>query len=267
MSTTPRHDPAHTDGSDPRLDAYIDGLMTEAERTEFERDVGGQPGIQREIELQSRIDAGLRELFAYDPSAAQRLAAPDALGRIGPETVDSPEREARTGWLTRPQSRRLAVAAGILLALGAVFIYTNRMLTPPEKFITPEFVYQTVEKPEFICTTDDEFAAAIEKRFGEPLVLAAAPSDQIVAEGWAYGDGNTYDGKIISASTLVLITRVKGEKVLVLMDRAKDDRTLETPSDPSLHVFRRQTGGVVLYELTHADKPAVLDRLVPPKKP
>ena len=245
---------------DPRLWRYLDGLMSDAERSAFEHERGGAAALRHEIELQSRLDDGLREMFAYEPPATMNL---ESSHTVGERDADAPA--PYRGWFANPHIRRFALAACLLLAAGAFFFSLNNFFTPPDKFISPEFVYTHVNDPEFVCTTDEAFAKAINDRFGEPLVLAAAPRDEIVAVGWAYGDGNTYDGKILGDKTLVLITKVRGQKVLVLMDRKRNDRTLEKPTDPTLKVFRGETKYLVLYELTKSDKPQVLDHLVSPK--
>jgi hypothetical protein len=245
---------------DPRIERYLDGLMGPEERAEFEREHGGSEALEREMELQARMDAGLRELFRYEAPASLKLEAAPVAGRIGPGTAAP---AARTGW-SNPRTRLLAVAAALVLGAGAFSIYTNIALTPPPKYVSPQVVWNRVDKPEIVCTTDEAFANAVKDRLGEPLVLAAAPG--IEAVGWAYGDEDAYEGKIIGRKTFVLITRVHGDKVLVLMDRLREDRKLETPTEPGLKVFRRTIGRLVLYELTKHDNPEVLDKLRPPGK-
>ena len=78
--------------------------------------------------------------------------------------------------------------------------------------------------------------------------------------------GNGYHGKIVGSKTMVLINKVHDQKVLVFMDRLRDDRTLELPPGvgSDLNIFRREVGKLVLYEVTPLDKPEVIDRLNPP---
>jgi len=86
-----------------------------------------------------------------------------------------------------------------------------------------------------------------------------------VADGWAYG--NDYEGQIVGKTTLVLIAHVRGEMVLVLMDRAGEDRVLEKPTDVGLNIFRAENGGLVRYEITRLAQPEVIGPLVDPDRP
>ena len=59
---------------------------------------------------------------------------------------------------------------------------------------------------------------------------------------------------------MILLARVDGEGVIVLIDRAKHDRDIASPADPSLWVFRRAIGDLVLYEVSPRPQAALLDR-------
>lgn len=271
--------------ADPRIDLYLDGLLTGDELSAFERDLAASPELRAQIEAQSRIDAGIRELFAYDPSravlpesvapgASQAGRNPAPVARIGPETT--PElvahppagprlhsgRDGRAVGATMHRRLRVyAVAAVVLLSLAASWVAYINITTPRfDNLLSPDAVYAMVEKPEFVCRDDAEFAAAIDKRLGQPLVLAASPG--VTALGWAYGDD--YSGKIVGPRTMVLINRVDEVKVLVFMDRLRDDRPLSVRADGGLNLFRREAGALVLYELTPLEKPRVIEHLVPP---
>jgi hypothetical protein len=252
------------DGVDPRIDLYIDGLLTGEDLTAFERELRESAGLRAELKAQERVDADLREMFEYDAMRAgdPLASSPVVVGRIEPApdgsvTVVRPERPQSRG-----RFRWYAVAAVLLLGVGIWATYINLTTPTFEKFLSPAEVYAMVDQPEFVCKDDREFAAAIEKRLGQPLVLAAAPG--IHAIGWAYGDD--YHGKIVGSKTMVLINKVHDQKVLVFMDRLRDDRTLELPPGmgSDLNIFRREVGKLVLYEVTPLDKPEVIDRLNPP---
>jgi len=82
--------------------------------------------------------------------------------------------------------------------------------------------------------------------------------------GWSYN--SIQDDKslgVFSGYTLYLLARAKGEPVVVLIDRTGYDRPLEVDSASGLHLFRREIGGAVLYEISPLDAPAVLDQFAP----
>lgn len=248
----------HDAGEDPRLDLYLDGLLEGDDLAAFERDLAASPALRRQLEAQQRIDAELRRLFAYDPArAASPQPEPTAIaGRIDGTTVSTKRPAAPSPTIRR--LRLYAIAAVLLLALAGSWAAYVHLTTPTfDKVLSPAEVYAMVDQPEFVCETDAEFAAAIDDRLGQPLVLAAAPG--IEAIGWAYGDD--YNGRIVGRKTMVLINKVRGQKVLVFMDRRRDDRALDTPPSSGLNLFRREVGDLVLYEVTPLDQPEVIPRL------
>ena len=60
------------------------------------------------------------------------------------------------------------------------------------------------------------------------------------------------------------LARVDGQPVVVFVDRAeRDPSTLQEPTE-GLHLFRRPLGGLVLYELTPLEYPALLEQFFLP---
>jgi hypothetical protein len=251
--------PPFAGGTDPRLDLFLDGLLEGEELAAFERELRDSPGLRRQVELQASVDEGLRGLYGYREAAAfVPLLPPAVLGRV--DAADRPV--VRAGPALR--WRGYAMAAAVLLSVAGLYaVYIGRS-TAIDRSLSPETVYAMVEGPEFVCTTDEAFAAAVMDRLGQPLMLAAGGAEGIEAVGWAYGDG--YQGEIIGEKTLVLITRVRGEKVLVFMDRVREDRPLSIAPGKGLNLFRRVAGSVVLYEVTPLERAEVIDRLYDPRK-
>lgn len=244
-------------GGGPRVDLYVDGLLEGGQLAAFERELRGSAALRAELESQERIDGELRRMFVYDPTRAGEpiaVSAPDVIGRVDGRASAGSDRKsgsiARFGWY--------GLAAAVLLAGAAVFNIVMDRRTAIDRTRTPTAVYLATDKPEFVCKDDTEFAAAVKKQLGQPLILAAAPG--IEALGWAYGAN--YNGKVVGDKTMVLITRVDGEKVLVLMDRLRDDRTLDDqPLGEGLHLFRSVVGSIVLYEVTPLPKMRVIENL------
>jgi hypothetical protein len=83
------------------------------------------------------------------------------------------------------------------------------------------------------------------------MLLAELPED-VVALGLSYS--NT-----ISPRTMLLLTEVAGESVLVFIDRrdTDDERSLFRGDD--IHLFRRNVGDLVLYELSPFENRRVID--------
>lgn len=238
------------DRSEVLLDAYLHGELTGAELVEFERAMESDPGFKSRVELQRRIDASLKATFA-----PPTMKAP-TLGLVHAE-VDA-SRATR-----RLFGRRLtwfaAAAAVLLVAFVGVRLYVGN---PELKIVTPDFAYRELDrrgwKPAFVCKTREEFASLVRKKLGQALIPAA--DSTAVLLGWGYA--SNYEGTPISEETLLLLTTVESDRVLVLMDKKRNDRRISLPADGTLRLFKRKVGGLVLYEITPRQAPAVIDKLV-----
>lgn len=234
--------PPRADGV-PHIDAYLDGMMSPAERSAFEAALRTDKDLAAEFALQGKIDSGLREMLPYQPAAPIPISA------------------APRPWLQRPMTW-LSVAAAVLLALTA-FTYLSR--GPDFKLMGADALYAKLESkgftPEWKCKDDVEFASTIRNRLGQALVVPAAATDATIL-GWAYA--NVYDGSPISPDTMILMAKAQGKNVIVLFDKTSQDRRVKVPESSGLHVYRREVQGLVLYEVSPLDQPHVLDAVRPP---
>ncbi|MGQ0629055.1 MAG: anti-sigma factor family protein [Phycisphaerales bacterium] len=242
------------------LDLYLDGALHGQALADFEARRASDPALRAEVALQRRADQSIRVALPYHPAPPISFAPPvttttvgghSIAGRIAPTVA-----RAGTNW------RRLGLAAAVLLGGAGIWAGYVHITTPSfERLIPPDMVYgQLVAggfKPEFVCIDDAGFAKAVRDRLGTALHLT--PAAGIVALGWGYGDD--YQGKIVGPRTLVLLATVDGEQVVVLMDRASDDRTLVMPDACGLHLYRAQVGPLVLYEISHFERPRILPLL------
>ncbi|MBC7835981.1 MAG: hypothetical protein H7Y88_12910 [Phycisphaerales bacterium] len=254
------------------LELYLDGLLEGVALAAFEAELARNPALRRQVELQSSIDAQLAAGFR-PPSAASLPAASFTAGSapadaIAPGTAPMAGRISPAPSSVGRRLRYYAAAAAILLSLaGSWSVYVN-LTAPKFGVVTPQAVYQRLVSsgfnPEFVCTTDEAFVAALVDRFGQGGAVVMEPTPSIELVGWAYANG--YEGVTISPDTLVLMARVEGEPVIVLMDKASRDRTLKKPELESLDMFRRTVGGLVLYEVTSVGGPRIIDRLVPARR-
>lgn len=264
MSTdVPGRDHDAPDAGEPApLDRYLDGLMDAQEARAFEQSLENDPAQRRQVELQRSINASLRAMFTppesipvpgagagVEPAAHERAAMPLTLGP-GPAG-------------RRRVLRIAALAATLALMAAGGAAYWWMFIGDPAPFRQPAQIYQAQAAagftPEWVCTTDDEFRATVRERFGQGALLPLATQGvQIV--GWAY---NT---PVLSNRTATLITRVQGQDVLVLIDRADRDvnlrRTGEAGQRRPLNLFKRRLGDLVLYEVSPLDHAAVIPGFV-----
>jgi hypothetical protein len=230
-----------------KVDAYVDGALSVVEREAIEREMQSDRALAEEVRLQQWIDRELAGMFAYEPAEVAPPAPIPIAGR-------------RAWWAA------LAVAAVVVLAGVAAWLALGRGGKPsrPERLFGPDAVYARMEarnfEPTFVCKDNAEFAAAVQKRLGSPLVIDDDPGVKVL--GWAYSA--EFPGRIIGEKTMILMCRLAEAHSVVLMDEARADRPLSLPAGSNLHLFRRQIGALVLYEVTPLDSPRVLDRLRPP---
>lgn len=231
-----------------QMERYLDGLLGPAEAAEFERRLRTDKALAEQVRLQREIDASLNRLFQYDPSLAEPQA-PDPLPMVRPTRPVAPWRK----WG--------AVAAAAALVGACVYVYWPKGPTFP--VLAPEAVYRRFDEsgwnPEFKCNNDAEFVHAVDSQFKRKILIPAATVG-VVLDGWGYG--NSYNGSPISLSTMTLLAHANDKPVLVFMDLLENDRKIKIDRSCKLHLFRREVGGMVLYEVTPWKEPIVINAAV-----
>lgn len=241
---------------DQMIDDYVDGVLSEPQRAAFERRLETDSLLRAELERQSRIDAALDNLFT-PPPPDNVLAA-----------VQADRRPAQPAIYRLFTFNRLAVAAVLLIAILGGWLYMSHVrgpLVPPG----PRYVWHSLQEvyeyrvadgfqPDWSCP-DREFAYTFYNNHGAFLLLAAELPDDVVALGLGY---NVCISRTTQSTLLVI--RVKGEPVLLFVDRREADPVHTLPDASKLHLFRRELGELVIYELTPFDQPSVLDLLYIP---
>jgi hypothetical protein len=228
-----------------QLDLYVDGLLSESERCEFEARLAADDGLRAEHELQASIDDSLRSLFS--PPAVPRLPSPQRL-------VPGRGRFLRSGWL--------AVAAMVVIVLGIWGIWDQLRVRPlgPDQYQVPawqsmEMAYlqkvNTGFKPAWVCENDQQFATAFWDVLGQAMQLKGLPAEVQIA-GLSYAN-------VHSRRTMLVLVRDRGEPIVVFADRAANPRALELTGESPLHIFSRRVGDVVLYEVSKLPSARVLD--------
>ena len=110
-------------------------------------------------------------------------------------------------------------------------------------------------RPTWLCEDDREFASTFLKRQGQSLLLAEMPAGSKMV-GLAYCGG-------LSRYTTTMLARVDGVPVMVFVDRTSADTDPKLDqSRAGLHLFRKELGSLVLYEVTPLAEPRVMDYLI-----
>jgi hypothetical protein len=240
-----------------KLDAYLDGALPPEQHEAMQREIEASPALRAEVELQGRIDESLRRSFLPSKPPAGLLSILREAAGVQPAI------EPRRRWMA---IAGITTAATIVWAVVGWQFFGGRGKTPIYDPNTPlETIYATSVadgfKPKWVCDDPHEFASTFKQRQDQALLLAAMPAG-IKMEGLHYLGG-------LSRYTTAMLARVDGKPVLVFVDRAREDSHPAEPSAKSrLHLFRKELGPLVLYELTPLDHPSVMDYLylsdVPP---
>ncbi len=240
------------------LDAYLDGLLGDADRKAFELELDRRHDLRSAVEHQQAIDAALKRLVS-PPSEEQLNLIAERADEAGRRRI-SPGR----GW--RVVARRLAVAAA--LAGGTFGAWQIWDFVRPGSHSANPYVqqpwrsFETVYRdkiadgfqPAWVCKDDKEFADSFWAIHRQRLLLGELP-EGTKALGLAYSNS-------ITPRTSYLLAQASGERLIVFVDRI--ERDTQQPAPAGLHLFRRQIGKLVLYELSPLDEAALLDRFYDP---
>ena len=263
--TTPPPQQAHD--QDDSVDRFLDHLMPPAERVGFERRLAAEPGLMAEAQRQREVDAALRG-YAQAPSPSVVL---EAIRRHIEASHRTPGAEAQAAPTPRlrsiPAWRRLAVAAVLVLGVvGAWQIYhaftAARGTYDPGPHRTLLQAYQaTVDNgfhSNWTCRDDAEFALTFFDQFGQMLSMNPPLPAQTLALGLEYFD-------ILSHKTIGMLARVNEQPVMIFIDRLEnDDQSAVQSVEAGKHIFRRELGDLVLYEVTPLDHPGLVNHLRQP---
>ncbi len=238
-----------------RMDAYLDGLMDQAEREAFGREIRQDTALGVQVESQALIDASLKRVFA--PPASRSLPSDLTTGSFADAHRASRRRRLA---LSAP----LAAAAVLAISMGAW-----RWWTAGETSHQGGLIYKTVGevyretlaggfKPQFVCKNDREFATAFYQRLNQALL----PNRPANVE-WV----GVSRGRVLTTRTHYILLRIGGREVIVFVDRLETDPAEPPSAGVGLYVHRRRLNQLVLYEVTASDKPEALDLFYEPDIP
>lgn len=237
-----------------QLEAYLDGLMSESERAQFERELERNSHLAAEVALQARIDASLQREFPAVVAPAAHLAAFERHLSTATEGPIPTAVTIRWPWMT---GLAAAVAAGIVFML-----WFGESRDPREPSFTARPLAQVYKQTVaegfeayYECRDDARFADTFERRQGVALHLADLPVGSAM-KGLSYLGG-------LSRETTAMLCNVEGHPVMVFVDRDEKDQPLAAEeSDPALKVFREERDGLVFYEVTPLDEPTMTQYMV-----
>ena len=233
------------------IDAYLDGRLTPGQRAELERRAARDPRLAAELELQKRIDERLHTLMTVPaaPALTERKAGGGGIaGRIRAVPV----------WV-RVAAVLALVAAGVWAAVAGPWgsVFGTR---PSDQAVNTYYqkVVQTGFKPIWPCDTDAKFKAYTKEKFGMSFLVKGPSNVQVL--GW------NYTGGLLADTAQVLLFKVNDQPAIVVMGPRSEDRTMrvDAAAPPGYHLHRGVYKGIVMYEFSPVEQPAVLPRVVAP---
>lgn len=241
------------------IDAYLDGILSSADRAAFEERLARDPALRADLDLARGIEASLKR--THVPAD---ITAP-TLPRSASSSVTKPPASKLSG--LRLYWPVIAAAALLFLAITAYQIYT-RIDWKFHRYNAAEYYTMAARdsfKPDWVCRNDREFKEATGYSTGQQMLVKQDPPAKIDLVGWVYSQ--KFEGTPLRSSTVVLYAKVDDVPVVVLVDSLENDRKVRPGEDPDLHIFRRQLGASVLYEITPRPAPGVIDAFyLPPSE-
>jgi len=237
---------------DKGLEAYLDGLINEPDREDFEREADSERRAQ--VNLQTRIDESLRRLFPVNAGSEEHLQ--EVADAICYQPVALPLYRRPVAWISG-----LVAAASI----AVIITFSSSLNAPrPQPFFSPTPVAELYQKavkngfePYYECRDDARFTAVFARRQGIPLQLLPMPDGSRML-GLSYPGG-------LSRNTTAMLCEVDEQPVMVFVDRLeKDQEVADRQAVPSIewNVFRSVRDGLVFYEVSPFEVPRVAKYLV-----
>ena len=240
---------------DDRLEAYLDGVMADAERAEFEVELNQNPQLGAEVALQAQVDSALARAFPEATATTQHLAALEKHWEGAAREAESLPLETRWPWIVGI----LSTAAAACLSFAFWSPGMGSRIEPHFEPTPLAQVYaETVNsgfEPYYECRDEERFGKHLPCAQGVGLRLTKLPIGSIM-KGLSYPGG-------LSRETTAMLCEVKGIPVMVFVDRQEKDLPQAAKnSDPQVNVFRAEHDGLVFYEVTPLSKPTMTEHLV-----
>ena len=244
------------------LEAYLDGVMSEADRRRFERLLHQDSELRRAVDDQRRINVSLQRMFPVQSAGGAR----SVLARLEPSQPRWNGRESSRALprsqQTDPRSWRRWVAVAAVFAILAFTVWANRSYYFPQP--THRIVGQSrpIEhfyrakvdsgyKPEIAFTNNNDLKALVHDQFGQSLTMADFPAARFAVSGIDRCD-------MLSDKTLAVMMKIDGREVIVLIDQVTTSPHAPLSASCLLHAFETQIGQLKLVEVTPWPEPRAL---------
>lgn len=239
------------------LDLYLDGMLPEDQRLEFERRLEVDPDLRAQLEAQESIDASLKSLFS--PPAAPQVPVQEA--RPEPRPIRLIDHLRRSRWV--------AIAAMLLIAISAWRIWDLSRSGPSTDPLYQTPAWESMEMayhqqvnhgfvPKWKCENNQQMASAFWNNLGHALV-SSDPIPEAIA-GLSYAN-------VLSPHTMMALVKSGNDKIIVFVDTDSNPKALKMTPNSDLHIYTKEIGPLKLYEVSRLPEPHALDLFHPIQMP
>ena len=240
---------------DERLDAFLDGRLSEEQVKAVREQAAGDPRLREQIETQQQIDEGVERLARVDADGADR-----ALGVL--LLQDAGEQPAAQYTPIRPRWVKIAAVAAVLVLVGLGIWMQFFSGDPDQKYERPQTVvmttvYSTAEanafKPDWLCESDAEFRETFEEKLGHAVSMKPLPGDRRML-GLSYLARGTGEG-------VYMLGKANDQAVIVFFDLADQMRFYNMIPPDGMKLHTGAVGSVQIIEMSTLDEPVFIPYL------
>jgi hypothetical protein len=247
---------------DEMIDAYIDNELDAQSLADFEQRLSVDAALRRQVEIQRRAEARLRELIAvpvWPGIDAEAATASESQAPAQPAAVIQQRRLVARPWM------RIA-AAVLLVGLIAISVgnatghlgglWRSLMPAAPSDLPADTIVNRYINDgfvPAVVCTTPELLAKYTREQLGREVDFKVDQSVQLV--GWHYAGG------VLADQAVSLMAKAGDKRMVVFMGKASDDRKVFLSPGSPLKLYRAEEKGLVFYEVTEASGPLIVSKL------
>lgn len=247
------------------LDAYLDGLLSGPDRQAFEARLAQDPALRAEADAQRRLDGALRSLFVVPvPPPLPPIHVNGKPPLPGPGAGASGGAAAGAAGVAGLLGKGPLLLALLLALFGGAFTWWylagGHFWSRTKPDLSLENAYRQLQSdgfaPETQVTSESELSRVIVERLQSRIQLRrlnlrpAPPGVQWL--GIAGHCGLPFGGAIV-------MSKVDGRDVLLMVGPSYGNGTQSVPSWSKLHLFRKEVGPLVVWEVTPLKQPRLLD--------
>lgn len=261
---------------DPPLEPYLDGLLDDAARQDFGKQIEQRDDLREQVQLQKAIDRSMKQHFECVPVNGRMTRIEQAAAGRGQSASMETDHSNQSGESRFQQlatmelkPRHLAIAAMLIVAVGLGWWFLRDQFQPeppaggipymmssypvgPPQAVDDYIVEQISGKfePAWECPPA-LFASLILQRFGDSLVMAEIPPDGVEPLGVSYC--NT-----VTPQTMCMLFIIDDRRVIVFFDLKSKVDAAHINVPVGLNMFRQDIGGLSMIEFTPFDGPRAM---------